>query len=57
MHLYMYMYGNTYKAFPTEPLDGGLRNLVGMKYHGPHVCIVFSAKSTQGWIQEGQYSS
>ena len=27
----MYMYGNTKSACPTEPIDGYLRNLVGMK--------------------------
>ena len=28
----MYMYGITQSAFTTEPLNGYLRNLVGMKY-------------------------
>ena len=27
----MYMYGNTSSAFTAEPLNGCLRNLVGMK--------------------------
>ena len=30
--LCMYMYGNASSAFTTEPLDGCVRNLVGMKY-------------------------
>ena len=31
VHECMYMYGNTKSAFTTEPLNGCLRNLVGMK--------------------------
>ena len=29
---YMNLYGNTLSTFTTEPLDGYLRNLVGVKY-------------------------
>ena len=35
----MYMYGNTLPAFTTEPLNGCLRNLVGMKCSWPGTCI------------------
>ena len=39
MHKCMYMYGNTLPAFTTEPLNGCLRNLVGMKCSWPGTCI------------------
>ena len=35
----MYMYGNTWPAFTTEPLNGCLRNLVEMKCSWPGTCI------------------
>ena len=35
----MYMYGNTKSAFTTEPLNGCLQNLVGMKCSWPGTCI------------------
>ena len=41
MHYCMYMYGNTYSAFSTEPLNGCLRNLVGMKCSWSLTSVVF----------------
>ena len=39
-------------AFTTEPLNGCLRNLVGMKCSWLHTWIkMFSAISANGWIQ------
>ena len=35
----MYMYGNTLSAFTTEPLNGCLQNLAGMKCSWPRTCI------------------
>ena len=34
----LYMYWNTQSAFATEPLDGCLRNLVGMKNSWSRTC-------------------
>ena len=34
-----YMYGNTYPAFTTEPLNGCLPILVGMKCSWPGTCL------------------
>ena len=36
-----------------EPLDGFWWNLVCMKYSWSLTSVVFSARSTQGWIQDG----
>ena len=59
----MYMYGNTLSAFPTEPLDGCIRNLVEMKYSCmvPHPCLDFcrqtpprgGSRAWQTYVNEG----
>ena len=44
----MYMYGNTKSAFTTEPLNGCLGNLVGMKCSWPGTCIEMFGHTCQG---------
>ena len=44
----MYMYGNTYSAFITEPIDGCF--IVYETWH--FTCVLgFLARSAQGWIK------
>ena len=51
----MYMYGNTLSAFTTEPLNGCLRNLVGMKCSWPRTCIkVYQPDPPRGGSRAGQ---
>ena len=37
--MHVYVLENVVIAFTTEPLDGYLRNLVGMKCSWPRICI------------------
>ena len=49
----MFMYWNTVILSPTELLDGCLRNLVGMKFHGPEPVFKFFGQICPGRIQSG----
>ena len=54
----LYMYGNTKPAFTTEPLNGCLRNLVGIKCSWPGTCIkMFWLYLPRGWSRARQNRS
>ena len=51
----MYMYGDTKSAFPSEPLDGYLRNLLGMKCSWSlTIVVVFRPDPSRGGSRAGQ---